>query len=256
MAGTGRIRYSFVYGEVFDAEDRMARYVQRLSSALADLRVVAPYAVRRRQRAGERLDFVRLLASHLREIVLLLDPPDRRVVPGVEEFLKTLPADTVPARAELRRSHRQAIRLVEKPMAAGRPPIEGSDGRLRRPTLRDDLKELRNQFFHYGHLQSGDDALATAMGAARGDRTGYVIGPGRMRAEYADAVAVRLAHPFDAQFAEEMHRRIVELIGPVSTYIHQVEAAWLYRNAANVQLSVPGEARRGLSEVLGMDDAG
>jgi hypothetical protein len=122
---------------------------------------------------------------------------------------------------------------------------------LRRPTLRDDLKELRNQFFHYGHLQSGDDALMTAMRSLAGEKTGYVIGERRMRAEYADAVAVKLSHPFDIQFADEMHRRIVELIGPVSTFIHQVEAAWLYRNAETVQVRLPDEKRRSLREALG-----
>lgn len=248
-----RARYSFEYGEVFDSQDRMARYVERLSNALGDLRVVARYAVRQRQSVGERLYFVRLLGSHLREIVLLLDPPDHRVVPGVEEFLRALPRGVVPGRAEIRNSHRQAMRMLDKPMKKGRPEIRGSSCKLRRPKLRDDLKKLRNHFFHYGHLQSGDDAFAVAMESLAAERTGYVIRERTMRADYADAVAVKLAHPFDLAFAEDMHARIVELIGPVSTFIHQVEAAWLYRHAEKITIRRPGHPTESLARALGID---
>jgi hypothetical protein len=253
MANPLRARYSFEYGEVFDSQDRMARYVERLSNALGDLRVVARYAVRQRQSSGERLYFVRLLGSHLREIVLLLDPPDHRVVPGVEEFLRALPRGVVPGRAEIRKSHRQAMGMLDKPMKKGRPEIRGSSGKLRRPKLRDDLKELRNHFFHYGHLQSGDDAFAVAMESLAAERTGYVIRERTMRADYADAVAAKLAHPFDLAFAEDMHARIVELIGPVSTFIHQVEAAWLYRHAEKITIRRPGHPTESLARALGID---
>jgi hypothetical protein len=253
MANPLRARYSFEYGEVFDSDDRMARYVERLSNALGDLRIVARYAVRQRQSSGERLYFVRLLASHLREIVLLLDSPDHNVVPGVEEFLRALPRGTVPSRTEIRKSHRQAMRLIDKPMRKGRPEIRGSNGDLRLPTLRDDLKQLRNHFFHYGPLQSGDDALAVAMESLAAERTGYVIRERAMRAEYADAVAVKLAHPFDVAFAEDMHARIVELIGSVSTFIHQVEAAWLYRHAEKITIRRPGHPTESLDTALGID---
>jgi hypothetical protein len=253
MANRQRARYSFQYGDVFDAEDQMARYVERLSIALGDLRIVANYAVRQRQKPGERLYFVRLMASHLREIVVLLDPPDRRVLPSVEDFLKTLPRGVVPSRAEIRKSHRQAMRMIDKPMKKGRPEILGSNGKLRRPTLRDDLKELRNQFFHYSHLQNGDDALAVAMQSLADERTGYVIRERTMRANYADAVAIKLAHPFEAEFAEDMHARIVELISPVSTFIHRVEAAWFYRHAEKIKIRRPGHPVESLDHALGID---
>lgn len=253
MANAQLARYSFTYGDVFHFEDQMARYVERLSNALGDLRIAARFAVRPRQNSAERLYFVRLTASHLREVALLLDPPDRKVVPGVEEFLKTLPRGCVPSRAEIRKSHRQAIRILEKPMNIGRREIEGSNGKMRRPKLRDDLKELRNQFFHYGHFQSGDDALTVAMEALSGERTGYVIRERTMRALYADAVGVKLAHPFDAEFAEDMHARIVQLIGPVSTFIHQIEAAWLYCHAEKITVRRPGHRVQRLSEALGVD---
>ena len=73
----------------------------------------------------------------------------------------------------------------------------------------------------------GDDALRRAMETAAESRSSYVIRDRTMRARYADLVSTFLAHPFDDQFAADMHGRIVDLIGPVSTYVHAVEAAWL-----------------------------
>lgn len=252
MANQQLARYSFKYGDVFNAEDRMARYVERLSNALGDLRIAARYAVRQRQGPGERLYFVRLVASHLREVVLLLDPPDRRIIPDIEEFLAELPRGTKPSRAEIRKSHRQAMRMLEKSMKKGRPEILDSNGKMRRPKLRDDLKELRNQFFHYGHSQSGDDALMVAMTSLAGEKTGYVIRERTMRANYADVVAVKLAHPFDAEFAKDMHARIVQLIGPVSTFTHQIEAAWLYCHAEKIKVRRPGRPVEALDHALGI----
>jgi hypothetical protein len=140
-----RRTYYFNVGDVFPADDRMARYVMRLSLALGDMRLVADYAVRSRQRNYERLYFVRLLASHLRELVLLLDPPNRNIVPDVEAFLVSLPRGTKPPRKDIRAAHQKAMRRLAKVMR-GRPDIViGSTSRP--PTLRDDLKELRNRFF-------------------------------------------------------------------------------------------------------------
>jgi hypothetical protein len=201
-------RFSFVHRDVFPADDRMARYVERLSVALGDLRIAGHYATRSRQNSAQRLYFVRLTASHLREIVLLLDPPDRTVIPNVEEFLASLPRGTQPSRADIRKSHRRALRLLDKPMAKGRADVVGSNGRPRRPTLRDDLRDLRNGFFHYGHTKAGDDALAAAMDAVSGNRTSYVVRERTMRAEYADLLGTKLAHPFELRFAADLHRRV------------------------------------------------
>jgi hypothetical protein len=165
--------YLLRIGDVFPSEDRFARCVMRLSIALGDLRIAAHYATRKRQRFDERLYFVRLTSSHLRELVILLDPPDTRVVPTVEQFVLSLPRNVRPSRAEIRKSHKQAMKQVDAVMA-GRPDIEVK-GKKRPSTLRDDLKELRNRFFHYGHDQPGDDALRGAMDAAADDRSSYVI---------------------------------------------------------------------------------
>lgn len=233
-------RFSFVHRDVFPSDDRMARYVERLSVALGDLRIAGHYATRSRQNSAERLYFVRLTASHLREIVLLFDPPDRTVIPDVEEFLASLPRGAQPSRAEIRKSHRRALRLLDKPMAKGRADVVRPDGRSRRRTLRDDLRDLRNGFFHYGYTKSGDEALAAAMNAVSGKRTAYVVRERTMRAEYADLLGANLAHPFDLPFVHDLHTRIVELIGPIASFVQQVEAAWLYSRPEAITLRRPG----------------
>jgi hypothetical protein len=235
-----RRTYYFKVGDVFPADDRMARYVMRLSLALGDMRIAADYAVRNRQRNHERLYFVRLLASHMRELVLLLDPPNRKIVPEMEEFLASLPRGNKPPRKDIRAAHQKAMRRLAKVMP-GRPNIVAS-GVSRPPTLRDDLKELRNRFFHYGHDASGDTALRRAMTVAEDSRSSYIIRERTMRARYADLVAVFLAHPFDDKFASDMHKRIIDLIGPVATYVQMVEAAWLFsRPEGMVTYREPGD---------------
>src|SRR3954452_22034832 len=125
------------------------------------------------------------------------------------------------------------------------------NAKTRPPTLRDDLKELRNRFFHYGHDQPGDDALRQAMTAVATNRSSYVIGTSTLRARYADLVATLIAHPFDERFAPDMHGRIVDLIGPIATYVQMVEAAWLYtRPDGMVTYRGPGDtAHRPFSEL-------
>jgi hypothetical protein len=242
MSNRMRARYYFRHDDVFDPSDRMARYVMRLSIALGDLRVVAHYATRSRQPAFERLYFVRLLASHIREVVLIMDPPDP-TLPTIEEFLRALPRRTEPKRWEIRASHRHTLRLLRRGMDARRPPIE-KKGEMVRPRLRDDLRELRNRFFHYGHDASGDTALEAAMTSLAGDATGYVIRERTMRALYADDVSMKLTHPYPPQFADEMHRRLVELIEPISLFVHQLEAAWLHAHQDHVGVRLGGERRR------------
>jgi hypothetical protein len=88
---TWNASYSFRIGTAFPADDWLARYIMRLSIALGDMRIAAHYATRNRQRAAERLYFVRLTASHLRELVMLLAPPNSKIVPTVDQFLAGLP---------------------------------------------------------------------------------------------------------------------------------------------------------------------
>lgn len=243
----GGPRTPFQIGAAFPADDPLARYVMRLSMALGDMRIAAHYATRDRQRSAERLYFVRLTASHLRELVILLDPPNSKIVPTVDQFVLSLPRGVKPTRAEIRASHTQAIRRLAAVMR-GRPGID-VDGKRRAPTLRDDLKELRNRFFHYGHDQPGDDALRVAMQAVADNRSSYVIRDRTMRARYADVVGTLLAHPFKPEFAHDMHDQIVTLIGPVALYVQRVEAAWIWtRDPGIVTVTRPGGKRFPLHE--------
>ena len=211
----------------------MAVYVMRLSMALVDLKIVAGYATRRRQRQGERVYFVRLFSLHMREIVKLLDPPNRRIVPTIDDFLDSLPRGTKPSRTEIRGHHAKLMRRLAKPMK-GREKREfkrrGKPSVWRVPTLRDELKRTRDEFAHYGDDAEGTKGLIAAMESARDIRMGYKIRERAWRAEYADTVATTLLHPFDLDDREaalDMHGRVIDLVGPVSSYIHYVEAAWL-----------------------------
>jgi hypothetical protein len=78
------------------------------------------------------------------------------------------------------------------------------------------------------------------MRAASETPTGYMIREHSLRAQYGDAVAMTLTHPFDLddrELAYEMHGRIVALVDPVSSYIHRVEAAWLASRQSGVVTS-------------------
>jgi hypothetical protein len=209
--------------------------------ALEDLRTASRYAGRGRQRRAERLYFVRLMAAHLRELVLLLDPPNRAAVPDVEEFLAALPAGVQPSRKQIRTAHRTALRQLDTQMAAARPLVVSSQNTRRRPTLRDDLRELRNRFFHYGHDAAGDEAMRRAMRSIATRRSSYLVKTRTKRAEYAYLIGERLAHPFDFRFAREMHEAIFNLLRPVASYVQLVEEAWLYAHAESVVLRRPGK---------------
>jgi hypothetical protein len=230
-SGRLRGRYSFKLGDVFPPEDKVAAYVMRLSMALGDLRIVADYATRARQSEGERVYFVRLFALHMREVANLLDPPDHTIIPTVDEFLAAIPRGTKPSRTEIRKYHAKVMRRLRKPMK-GRAEIEirrrGKPTTRRVPTLRDELKRLRDDFAHYGHNAEGADAVKAAMASASEIRTGYAIREHKLRAQYADTVAMTLTHPFELdnrKLAGDMHGRIIDLVEPVASYIQCIEAA-------------------------------
>ena len=75
-----------------------------------------------------------------------------------------------------------------------------------------------------------------------------------MRALCADEVGVMLVHPFPKEhaetFARDMHGRLVELIEPISLFIHQVEAAWLHAHRGEVTVRRPGQPASSLADVL------
>ena len=70
-----RVDFAFTMGDVFPAGDPIARYVMRLSIGLGDIRLVADQLMRDNLTDRERVYFGRLLMAHMREILLVLEPP-------------------------------------------------------------------------------------------------------------------------------------------------------------------------------------
>jgi hypothetical protein len=121
--------------------------------------------------------------------------------------------------------------------------------------LRNDLRRLRNQFFHYHADRNSDADLGDAIARAAHEDGAYVIGKDprnrlTMRAEYADTVSTHLVHPFEGDdesvrpVAQEMHQDILNLLGPLTDYLHHVEAAYLRsRPRGVVTLVLPAGSR-------------
>lgn len=106
----------FQMGDAFPPDDPIAVWVMNLSIALGDLRVVAEYATRPEQPEYERTYFVRIFASHLREVskLLVLDFKERE---DVRSFVATLPVEAREARDEAERLLHTTFPL--------RPDVEG-----------------------------------------------------------------------------------------------------------------------------------
>jgi hypothetical protein len=135
--------------------------------------------VRDEQADYERIYFVRVVASHLREIAKLV-VLDHRERSDVREFVRSLPADGRQARAE-------AERLLHATLS------------LRTDTqLWEDMKRIRDDTFHYARDEASQGRLQAAMRAVAGMRGAYVLDErGWLRADYADLVASNRMHPFE-----------------------------------------------------------
>lgn len=220
-----RHRIEFRLADAFDPNDRIARYVMRLSIALGDLRIAASYLTREEQPAYERIYFADLTAAHIHEVCILFNPPDE-AIPGVEDFIAAViePEDAEGA-DELRAHYRNVQRALQQ-----RVKVPG------KPTLGSEIRRLRNAFAHYANRSEHEAPLIEAMRlAGRIDRNvAYVIRDRTTRAEYADEVSNRLTHPWPALSDDEwkaairaLHSRIVALIGPLTSFLHHAEAAFL-----------------------------
>jgi hypothetical protein len=205
----------FKFGEAFPAHDPIALWVMNLSIALGDLRIVGKYATRNEQPPHERIYFIRVFASHLREIVklLVLDPRDRE---DVREFVNGLDTEAQDAR-----------RAVEQKLDA-RLESRGVD-------LLSELKRLRDDTFHYARDETSQERLRTAVAAASDEDDRYVVGAKEMRAEYADTAAEYRMHPWNhadldehGDLIRELHGAIIELNGHVATFIAHAEASYLF----------------------------
>ena len=201
-------------GESFPAADDIAVWIASLSTALNDIRTAAEYAVRPEQPEHERLYFVRTLASHIREAVkiVVLDHHQRR---DVRDFIAGMPESGQEAFEEIERRIDARLEL--------RPNV----------SLLDEIKRLRDDTFHYARDAASIQRMRGALDRAARDQGSYLMTDRALRAEYADLLRVYLVHPFDGSDDEkqaqvrEMHQAIVELIGPLSSFLHAAEAHWL-----------------------------
>lgn len=218
-------RLRFIIGNVVSPEDEVALWVVSLSMALNDLRIAARYATRPDQPSYERLYFVRVLASHLREAVkiVVLGPRDRA---AIGQFVASMPQET-----------QNRLREVNAAIESLLPAQEGV-------TLFDEIKRLRDLTFHYARDARSREQLRDAISRASGDRGTYLVSDRALRAEYADVIADYLVHPFDGTLSEreqvvrEMHEAIVALIYPMSDLMHAVEAHFLGRPEARSNASI------------------
>lgn len=215
-------RLTFRMKEAFNPDDAIAVWVMNLSIALGDLRVVVEYATRPEQPDYERIYFVRIFASHLREVakLLVLDYRDRE---DVRTFVDALPDAARTARGELERLLSSHFEL--------RPEAE----------VWRDLKRLRDDTFHYARDDASQRRLRAAMATVATMHNGecvssYTISDdGRLRADYADLVIANRMHPFeqeheedqDLPFTRELHEAIIDVNGHAAAFIQAAEAHYL-----------------------------
>jgi hypothetical protein len=207
-------RLTFRMGDAFPADDPIASWVMNLSIALGDLRIAAKYATRSEQPAHERIYFVKVFASYLREIakLLVLDCQKRA---DVREFVARLPEEAKEARAEVER----ALEIAH---------VLRSD-----VTLLEDIKRVRDDTFHYVSDPDSDRRLQAAMSAVADMEGVYNLEGNELRADFADLVAVNRMHPFgdspehELAFTHEMHDAIIALNEHVATFMAQAEAGYL-----------------------------
>lgn len=199
--------------DAFPADDPIARWVMNLSVALGDLRIASKYATREEQPDHERIYFVRIFSSHLREIskLLVLNYRERE---DVRQFVATLPQEGQEARDEVERKLHSTHAL--------RPDA----------VMWRDLKRIRDDTFHYASDSDSQERLHGAMHVVADIEGIYVEDDeGDLRAEYADLVTANRMHPFDEDeslpMTREMQDAIINLVGPVATFIAHAEATYL-----------------------------
>lgn len=207
-------------GDAFPANDPIARWVMNLSIALGDLRIVAKYATREEQPDHERIYFVRIFASHLREVskLLVLNYRDRA---DVREFVASLPQAAQDARDEAERMLNGAHTL--RPNAV----------------LWEDMKRVRDDTFHYASDEASQERLRGALKAVENMDGVYVLDDeGWLRADFADLVTANRMHPFEEDdslpVTRELHEAIVALNGPVAKFISHAEHSYLLSRVPDV----------------------
>jgi hypothetical protein len=207
-------RVTFKMGEGFPADDDIAVWIASLSRALNDIRTSSRFAVRQDQLAHERLYFVRVLASHIREAVkIVVLETDKRQ--DIQAFV-----------ARMRQEGRDALdeikERIDRPFPS-RPEV----------TVFEAIKDLRDDTFHYARDTKSVERMRESMRRASDEEGAYLVADKNHRAEYADLIDAWLVHPFDGpekkrmDQARELHGAILQLIGPLSSFLQVAEAQWL-----------------------------
>lgn len=209
--------FIFRMGDAFPAHDPISRWIVNMSIAYNDLRVAGKYLGRAEQPVSERIYFLRILVSHLREILklIVLDPRERC---DVREFVARLPQQAQDARGAVERAESTAAYVL-------RPGI----------SLYEEVKRIRDDTFHYARDSPSDQRLRAALESVADMEGLYLRDHEQARADYADLVIVNRMHPSDATDApeavtadmRELHEAMLSLSGEILTFIRSARAAYL-----------------------------
>lgn len=215
----------FRIGEVFAADDPIARWTTVLSIAANDVTYVNVRMIEGDLEPALDLYYFRLAAAHFIEACDWLEKTPKHW-PQLREFIATLPDD---ARAKLDRL--QAFSSQRHPLNAT-------------------LSRSRDTLFHYPDIQpekerAGREEMANALAEAA-DITSTIEGGddyASFRACYADEVAVQLVAPEQ----EELEHLLEELRGPMFELVEFAEAVLL-------AFLTSDPAHREKVEIFGTDD--
>jgi hypothetical protein len=170
------------------------------------------------------------MASHLHEALSLIEAPkDKRsekksALPTLDDFLAYYGERHLDLQQAVRTAQAEVTDRLAQPMCCRLVPV----------TLRFELSRIRNQFFHFAWEKRDDRPLAAAMKAAASLQSAYVTGENFMYAQFAEEIAGQMMHPFlaDDVYGEdatrELHRSILELLGPVARFAQAAEALHLH----------------------------
>ncbi len=199
-----RKQIRFKIGEAFPADDSCARLMVALAMATNDLLTVGPLFEEALKAEGEadkgrQIYFFRLMASHLREAVKVLDRAEKN--PSFRILIEGLPEGVRKDLQELSKYYR---------------PFNGSFAEKV-------LKPLRDTVFHY----SRDEDVGAGLRAIKNEKTEIIIGPQLrdMRLLIADdVVASHWLREIEAgghTLAEAIahSRKMLELFGRVMNHL-------------------------------------
>jgi hypothetical protein len=221
--------FRFNIGRCLPHDHPEARYIARLSMALHDLRIVGDLLSRDIEHP-ERLYLVRLMASHMHEVLSLIEPPRtpqarrRTALPTLDDFLSYYGGAHHDLQQAVRGAQAEVTQRLAQPLCLRLIPV----------SLRSELTRIRNQFFHYNWEKRDDRRLMGAMDAAANLEGEYVTGDNLMRAQFAEEIAGQMMHPFlaygifDEDAARELHGSIRELLEPIARFAQAAEALHLH----------------------------